>query len=162
MKSITEEFLDHLSKILTEKEIAVATAESCTGGLIGHLLTNISGSSAYFDRGIISYSNNAKMELLDVSHRLLTDYGAVSAEVAEAMAIGIRKNAGVDIGISTTGIAGPTGGTKEKPVGLVYIGLSNADITMVHRFQFSGSRLENKNQTCAEALHLLADFINMS
>ena len=155
MKTIAPSFLEDLSTLLSRKKIFVATAESCTGGLIAHMLTNVSGSSSYFDRGIISYSNNAKMELLDVSSELLEIYGAVSAQVAEAMAEGVRKKSGVDVGIATTGIAGPTGGTKEKPVGLVYIGVSTADETIVKQFQFNGSRLENKKSTCYEALHLL-------
>jgi nicotinamide-nucleotide amidase len=160
MKTITPAFLDELVRVLTKKELLIASAESCTGGLIGHTLTNISGSSTYFDRGVISYSNQAKMDLLAVPKLLLDQYGAVSAEVAEAMAEGIQKKSGVDIGIATTGIAGPTGGSKEKPVGLVYIALATKSETIVQKFQFSGNRLENKEETCAEALHMLYDFIN--
>ncbi len=159
MKSINQSFLKDLSSILTEKNMMIATAESCTGGLIGHTLTNISGSSSYFDRGIISYSNQAKMELLQVPKDLLEKYGAVSAEVAYAMAEGVRRHSHVDIGIATTGIAGPTGGTKEKPVGLVYIGISTEKETSVKQFQFNGSRLENKKETCTEALYLLYDIL---
>ena len=109
---------------LKRQKLTIATAESCTGGLIGHTFTNVSGSSEYFDRGIISYSNKAKVELLGVSESLLKEQGAVSEEVAKTMAENVRKRSDVDIGISTTGIAGPLGGTKEKPVGLVYIGVS--------------------------------------
>ena len=154
-----DEVLKKLSTLLIENKVTIATAESCTGGLIAHRLTNISGSSAYFDCGIISYSNQAKHDFLDVPDQLIKEYGAVSTEVAEAMANGARKNAHTDIGLSTTGIAGPTGGSKEKPVGLVYIGLSTADHTSVHRHVFSGSRLENKEHFCTTALNILYEYL---
>lgn len=154
------DLLVKVSELLKEKNLKIATAESCTGGLIGHTLTNISGSSEYYDRGIISYSNRAKMELLGVPEELLEKYGAVSREVAEAMAEGIRIRSKVDIGLSTTGIAGPTGGTKEKPVGLVYISVSLKDKTVVKRFQFHGNRLENKNSTCKAALEMLLEILS--
>ncbi len=159
MNTNTDELLTLLVERITKKNYTIATAESCTGGLIGHTLTNISGSSNYFDRGVISYSNQSKMELLEVSKDLLDRYGAVSAEVAQAMAEGIRKNAHVDIGIATTGIAGPTGGTEEKPVGLVFIGIATPDETSVHQFQFSGNRLQIKQETCTHALQLLFESI---
>ena len=150
-----EEILDKISIILKEKNLKIATAESCTGGLISHNLTNISGSSEYFDRGIVSYSNKAKTKLLDVSENILEKYGAVSEQTAKAMAEGIRIKSNVDIGIATTGIAGPSGGTKDKPVGLVYIGISTNNNTIVKKYQFSGSRLENKESTCKAALEML-------
>jgi nicotinamide-nucleotide amidase len=154
-----EEILKKVTIILKEKNIKIATAESCTGGLISHTLTNISGSSEYFDRGIVSYSNKAKTKLLEVSEELLEKFGAVSEQVAKAMAEGVRKRSNVDIGIATTGIAGPTGGTKEKPVGLVYISISSTNNTIVKKFKFAGNRLENKESTCNAALNLLLDFI---
>jgi len=154
-----EEILKKISIILKEKNIKIATAESCTGGLISHTLTNISGSSEYFDRGIVSYSNKAKTKLLEVSEELLEKFGAVSEQVAKAMAEGVRKRSNVDIGIATTGIAGPTGGTKEKPVGLVYISISSTNNTIVKKFKFAGNRLENKESTCNAAINLLLDFI---
>ncbi len=154
-----EERLFKLSDHLKKKGLTIATAESCSGGLIGHILTNISGSSNYFERGVISYSNNAKMQLLDVSDETLKDYGAVSAQVAEEMADGIRKKSNVDIGLSSTGIAGPGGGTKEKPVGLVYIGLSSKNETIVKKFLFNGSRMENKENTCKAALDMLIEYV---
>ena len=156
---IPQTLIESTAKVLTEKNLSIATAESCTGGLLGHVLTSISGSSSYYDRGIISYTNQAKHELLDVPNNLLEMYGAVSEQVAQAMAEGIRKNAGADLGVSTTGIAGPTGGTKEKPVGLVYIGVSTKEKTIVKRFVFDGSRLENKDSTCIEALTLVEHVI---
>lgn len=154
-----DELLESISELLFTKKMTIACAESCTGGLIGHLLTNISGSSEYFDRGIISYSNQAKMELLDVSKHLLDTYGAVSEPVAKAMAEGVRKKAQVDIGISSTGIAGPTGGTEEKPVGLVYIGLSTRNQTKVNRYVFSQDRIHNKSETAHHAFLMLKEYL---
>jgi nicotinamide-nucleotide amidase len=145
--------------LLIKKGLTIATAESCSGGLIAHTLTNISGSSTYFNRGVISYSNEAKIELLDVSQSLLKTYGAVSAEAAKAMAEGIRNKSRVDIGVSSTGIAGPSGGTKEKPVGLVYIAVATEKETQVKKFLFSGNRLENKESTCHAALQLLKEML---
>jgi len=156
---IDEKLLDKVSSLLKKQRLTIATAESCTGGLIAHTLTNVSGSSDYFDRGIISYSNNAKIKLLDVPEELIKKYGAVSEQVAKAMADGVRKKSNVDIGIATTGIAGPTGGTPSKPVGLVYIGVSNSDNTFVKKYLFTGNRLENKEQACNEGLLLLYDYL---
>lgn len=153
------ELLNKIYLKLIEKNYKIATAESCTGGLIGHNLTNISGSSNYFDRGIISYSNESKIELLDVPKDLIDTYGAVSNEVAIAMAEGVRKKYRVDIGLSTTGIAGPTGGTKEKPVGLVFIGISLEDKFYVKKFIFEGDRLRNKELSCNAALNMLLDVL---
>ena len=156
---IDEQTLKIVSDFLKQKKLTVATAESCSGGLIAHSLTNISGSSDYFERGIVSYSNEAKIELLDVPEDLIVKYGAVSEQVAKAMAEGIRVKSNVDIGISTTGIAGPTGGTIEKPVGLVYISVSASDKTILQKFQFSEDRLQNKESTCNAALQMLLDFL---
>jgi len=153
------ELLNKIYLELTIQNLTVATAESCTGGLIGHILTNVSGSSEYFDRGIISYSNRAKMELLGVSEVMLKEHGAVSEEVAKAMAEGVRKRSNVNVGISTTGIAGPKGGTKEKPVGLVYIAVSTEKDTIVKKFTFPGDRLQNKMNTCNVALNTLLDVL---
>ncbi len=113
-----------LVEVLREKGLKVATAESCTGGLISKMITDVSGASDVFDCGVCSYANEIKEKLLGVSAEDLKLRGAVSEEVAMAMAKGVRKLSGADIGISTTGIAGPTGGTKEKPVGTVWIGIS--------------------------------------
>lgn len=159
MTPMDEELLNKVSSILKEKKLKIATAESCTGGLIAHTLTNISGSSEYFDRGIVSYSNKAKKELLDVPGDMLEKYGAVSKPVAEAMASGVRKKSKVDIGLSSTGIAGPTGGTNDKPVGLVYIGISTKDKTYSKKFLFSGDRIQNKNNMCNAALQMLYNYL---
>jgi nicotinamide-nucleotide amidase len=154
-----EKLLDQISKLLKQKNLSIATAESCTGGLIANKLTNISGSSEYFDRGIVSYSNKAKIELLGISEETLKKFGAVSSEVAIEMAKQIKEKSNVDIGLSTTGIAGPTGGTKEKPVGLVYIAISVKGKTIVKEFNFNGNRLENKNSTYNAAMELLLAII---
>jgi PncC family amidohydrolase len=149
--------LNKVSDILKKQHRTIATAESCTGGFIAHTLTNISGSSEYFDRGVISYSNTAKKELLGVPENILQRYGAVSTQTAQAMAQGIRTHARADIGLATTGIAGPTGGTKNKPVGLVYIAVATEKKVIVKRFLFSGNRLQNKKHTCTAALSLLLE-----
>ena len=156
-----KQLLKTFSILLKKQKLTVATAESCTGGLIAHTLTNVSGSSNYFDRGIISYSNTAKMELLDVPEELFRKHGAVSKPVAKAMAEGVRIKSNVDIGIATTGVAGPTGGTKKKPVGLVYIAVSTSDKTEVKKFQFLGDRLQNKESTCIEALQMILNILTI-
>jgi PncC family amidohydrolase len=152
---VNKELLNRLTDRLIKNKVAMASAESCTGGLIAHTLTNVSGSSSYFDRGVVTYSNTAKMELLGVSETVLQQYGAVSEQVAYAMSKGIRERSKVHIGVATTGIAGPTGGTKEKPVGLVYISVSTKAETKVQKFIFKGSRLSIKEQTCEEALRMI-------
>lgn len=152
--------LNKVSDELKKYQVTVATAESCTGGLLAHTLTNVSGSSEYFDRGMITYSNKAKHDILGVPEEVLKKYGAVSIQVAEAMAQGIRQRASVDYGLATTGIAGPTGGTKDKPVGLVYIAIATKDRIIVKRFLFSGDRLANKESTCTAALELLLELLS--
>jgi PncC family amidohydrolase len=152
--------INKVSDELKKHQVTVATAESCTGGLLAHTLTNISGSSEYFDRGVISYSNKAKQEILGVPEEVLKKYGAVSKQVAETMAQAIRQQASVDYGLATTGIAGPTGGTKDKPVGLVYIAIATNDSIVVKRFLFSGDRLTNKESTCTATLELLLELLS--
>ncbi len=152
---IDENLLKKVANLLKEKNLKIASAESCTGGLIAHTLTNISGSSDYFERGVISYSNKSKTELLGVPEDILKKYGAVSMQVAKIMAESIRTSSKVDLGISTTGIAGPTGGTKEKPAGLVYIAISTSQKTYIKKYKFNGNRLQNKELTCNEALRMI-------
>lgn len=149
------ELEEAVGKLLKEKNLRIAVAESCTGGYISHRLTNISGSTAYFERGVVTYSNAAKTDLLHVPAELIESHGAVSEEVAHAMAEGVRAISGADIGISVTGIAGPTGGTQEKPVGLVYVGLSDAAGTIVKKFFFPDERLRFKDRTSQAALELV-------
>lgn len=136
---------------------SISIAESCTGGLISNMITNVPGSSEYFRGGVVAYSNEAKERLLSVQKRHLQKFGAVSRRVAEAMAVGVRKGFGSDFGLSVTGIAGPMGGTAEKPVGLVYVGLDDGKITQVFSFHFRGTRLQIKKQTAKSALRILAE-----
>ena len=159
MRLIDGKLPDKISNMLKNQKLVIATAESCTGGLIAHTLTNISGSSEYFDRGIVTYSNRAKMELLDVPEDMLKKYGSVSMEVAKTMAKGVRIKSNVNIGISTTGIAGPTGGSKKKPLGLVFIAVSTERNTVVKKFNFSGDRSKNKESTCNAALDMLLNVL---
>lgn len=144
---------------LKQRGLMLATAESCTGGMIAKTLTDRAGSSAIFERGFITYSNESKNELLAVSHDLLDTYGAVSAEVAEAMAAGALEHSNADIAVSCTGIAGPDGGTPDKPVGLVFIGIaSQMHGVKSHRHQFGGDRDAVRTQTVDAALrHVLKE-----
>jgi nicotinamide-nucleotide amidase len=141
-----------VGRLLLDREFKIATAESCTGGLIGNLLTNISGSSKYFERGVICYSNAAKVELLKVDEDVIADNGAVSLEVAMQMAEGVKATSGADIGVATTGIMGPTGATADKPVGLVYIGYCDEKVCTAKKFIFGDDRLLNKQRTAQAAL----------
>ena len=145
-----------VGRMLAGQRQMVALAESCTGGLIGHRLTQVPGSSAYVDRGAICYSNQSKSEMLGVPADLIEKHGAVSREVAMAMAKGIRERAGVSIGLSVTGIAGPGGATATKPVGLVYVGLDGgAGGSITKEFRFHGDRSVVKQRSSQAALNLL-------
>ncbi|MFN0124829.1 MAG: competence/damage-inducible protein A [Blastocatellia bacterium] len=141
--------------LLKEKQMTVATAESCTGGLLAGRITSVPGSSAWFHEGVVSYANTTKTELLNVPSVLLEKHGAVSAEVAEAMAIGIRRRARSGIGVGITGIAGPAGGTEEKPVGLVFIGLSDDEQSMARQFLFPGDRQLIRELSVKAALDMI-------
>lgn len=141
-----------LGKILSEKRATLAIAESCTGGLISHRITNVPGSSVYFERGIVAYSNKAKVECLAVPEEIIKDFGAVSSETAMAMAAGIRRAANSTFGLAVTGIAGPGGGTEKKPVGLVYIAIAGPEGTDVSGFIFGGDREVIKEKTAKAAL----------
>jgi nicotinamide-nucleotide amidase len=144
-----------VGKLLKENKLTVAVAESCTGGLIADRITNIPGSSDYFERGAVVYSNRSKIYELGVPSDLIKDHGAVSSEVAESMAFCIRKKSNADIGISTTGIAGPTGGTEQKPNGLVWIGYSDGKETLAAHFIFIGDRRIVKERASQAALEIL-------
>lgn len=150
---------DVVIRLLEKHGSTLAVAESCTGGLVSNLLTNVPGSSKFFLAGIVSYSNKAKKELLNVSEKLIEEYGSVSAEVAKAMALGVKERAGAEIGLAITGIAGPTGIDEgvdgEKPIGLVYIAIAiNGDIEY-QGCRFSGTRIDIKKYTANEALNML-------
>ena len=148
-----------MGALLASQGLTLATAESCTGGLVAHLLTNVPGSSAYYIGGFVAYAYEAKEELLGVRHETLVTCGAVSEETALEMARGVRQRLSVDIGISVTGIAGPGGATPTKPVGLVYIGLAGPDGDRCHAHTFSGNRLENKEDFANAALQAVIDYL---
>ncbi len=147
-----EEIVGH---ILKERKMTIAVAESCTGGMIADRLTNVPGSSEYFERGVVTYGNASKIELLGVPSELIARHGAVSREVALAMAEGIRKTAKTTIGISTTGIAGPSGGTPEKPVGLVWIGYADTESSFALQFNFGNNRMRTKERASQAAMELV-------
>jgi nicotinamide-nucleotide amidase len=141
--------------LLRRKKLSLAVAESCTGGMLGETLTTVPGSSDYFKGGIISYDGEIKEKLLGVPHTLLTQFGEVSEPVAKAMAEGVRKKCNSDVGLSITGIAGPTGGSQEKPVGLVYIGLADAGQTLVQKHYFHNGRQAIRLRSVRRALNML-------
>ncbi len=144
-----------VGQVLREKGLTLATAESCTGGLVGKMVTDVSGSSEYYLGGVVSYNNNFKVNWLGVNETTLERFGAVSESVAEQMAIGIRKRTGADIGLSTTGVAGPEGGSPEKPVGLIFIGVSGPQGNQTQRLQFPGPRDTVRIRTARFALDLV-------
>jgi PncC family amidohydrolase len=146
-------------KILVERGLTLAFAESCTGGLIGDLITDISGSSAYFLGSAVTYSDSAKRGVLGVKEAILDAHGAVSAETATEMALGARRLYGSDIAASVTGIAGPTGATPGKPVGLVYIHLSAGGTEMGERYLWNGDRLSNKMLSAEAVLQLVLRYL---
>ena len=150
---------EKLLKAMLKNKLTLSIAESCTGGLLSHRITNIPGSSKVFLLGITAYSNEFKNKILKVPLRIIREKGAVSAEVVKAMAEGIRALAQAPLGIGITGIAGPDGGTKEKPVGTVFIGLSTNKETFVSKFNFSGNRLEIKRKSTEKALEIILDFL---
>ena len=144
--------------LLLALNITIAIAESCTGGLICHRLTNISGSSEYLEAGVVSYSNRSKMALLGVPEQIIRDHGAVSEACVRAMALSVRRLADTDLGLSVSGIAGPTGGTAEKPVGTVHMALAWEEDVTCWRYLFKGCRREIKEQTSEEALLRIRDY----
>ena len=148
-----EELAAHLGHLLLEQDLLIATAESCTGGLLAEIITRIPGSSQWFERGFISYSNLAKHEMLEVSHEILVQHGAVSEATASAMALGCLDNSEADVGVAITGIAGPEGGSQDKPVGTVCLAWQvKQQETVVKRVFFKGNRLDIRTQSCELAL----------
>jgi len=143
-----------VGEALLKRGWRIATAESCTAGLLSKRLTDVPGSSRYFDRGFVTYANEAKVELLGVSEADLAAHGAVSATVAGQMAHGARHRAGVDLGVAITGVAGPEGGSAEKPVGMVFVALSSNEGETVRRFQFAGTRATIRERSVQVALDL--------
>jgi PncC family amidohydrolase len=151
--------LDRLATRLQERclelGVTVAAGESCTGGLIAKTITDVPGSSGYFSGGVVSYSNEAKRRLLGVPYAILEAHGAVSAQVARAMALGARERFGADLGVSVTGVAGPDGGTAAKPVGLTYVAVADSEGVEVRRFTWSGDRASNREESVRAALEML-------
>ena len=137
-----------IGKLLRTRGETLSIAESCTGGLVSDRITNVPGSSVYFEGSIVCYSNRAKARHLHIPLKTLERFGAVSSEIAGRMAQGIRKTFHTKFGLSTTGVAGPTGGTKKTPVGTVFIGFSNGKRTWVKKFDLKGSRREIKKRSC--------------
>lgn len=149
-----------LGPLLLARGLTLVTAESCTGGLIGHLVTSQAGSSGYYLGGVVSYSNELKMLLLGVREQTLVDHGAVSAETALEMARGARARLGGAIAVSVTGIAGPGGGTPEKPVGLTYVGVSAPWGDLVREYRWQGDRKANKRDSARAALELVIESLS--
>ena len=149
-------------KLIFQKELTIASVESCTGGMIASELVGYSGISDNFREGYVTYSNEAKVRNLGVKPETLDAYGAVSEQTAAEMALGVQRRANADIGIATTGIAGPTGGTPEKPVGLVFIGCAYKGKILVRRFLFDGNRYQVRLAATRQAFSLIADTLARS
>ena len=152
MKAEVNGLNEKVVKMLAERKMTVSAAESCTGGLFAALITNVSGASEVLNESFVTYANSAKMKYLGVKGETLEKHGAVSYETAFEMADGLRKNTGADVTVGITGIAGPTGGTKEKPVGLVYIGCAVRSNVYVEKNVFSGDRQQVRRQAADRAI----------
>jgi PncC family amidohydrolase len=150
---------EKVGKLLRDRGWRLAVAESCTGGLIGHRLTNIPGSSTYYLGSITAYAYKAKVRLLGVRWETLEEFGAVSEPVVLQMAIGVRRVLAADIGLSVSGIAGPGGGTENKPIGLTFFGISVPNHEQAWKVVFQGDRISNKEQSAEMGLQLLANFL---
>jgi PncC family amidohydrolase len=148
-----------VGQLLEQCGFTLALAESCTGGLVSHRITNVPGSSAYYKGSVTAYFNEIKEHLLWVKRDTLRQYGAVSEDVALEMAQGVRRLFCTDVGLAVTGIAGPSGGTRDKPVGLTYIALVAPDVERVNRHVWSGDRWENKERSAKAALYLLCCYL---
>lgn len=149
-------------KLLRQQGLRLAVAESCTGGLVGHLITNVPGSSTYYMGSVTAYAYEAKVRLLDVRWETLEKYGAVSKETVLEMACGVRRALAADIGAAVSGIAGPGGGTPDKPVGLAWVGLSAAGVDEAWRFHWKGDRVYVKEQSARAVLQRLVDYLSNS
>ena len=156
------ERIDKIIKTYTTKSLKIAVAESCTGGYVSHMFTNIPGASKVFERGIVCYSNQAKIDLLNVERKTLEIHGAVSENVVKQLAYNIRTLSNVDIGIGISGIAGPTGGTPEKPVGTVYIGFSTEEETQANRFDFNADRITFKKLVLEKIIEHLEQVVKIN
>ncbi len=150
---------ERVGRLLTEQKLSIAVAESCTGGLVTHHLTNVPGSSVFLIGSVVAYAYEAKVSMLGVTWETLNQFGAVSQETALAMAHGARTRLGADLGLAITGIAGPSGGMPGKPVGLTYLALVASDSKAVQRHVWNGNRLENKEQTAQAALKMVLEYL---
>jgi nicotinamide-nucleotide amidase len=148
-----------IKDLFVKRKFTLAITESCTGGLVGHRITNVPGSSKYFEMSLVAYSDEVKNKVLGVPIDVIREFGAVSSQVATAMAKRAKKMALTNVGLGITGIAGPDGGTKEKPVGLVYIAIVTDDKIICKEYQFDGQRQEIKDKTAQKALELLREVI---
>ena len=153
------ERIQKLVKNYSEKNLKISVAESCTGGFISHMFTNISGASKVLERGIVCYSNQSKIDLLKVDPKIIEKYGAVSEQVVKQLAYNIRVQSNVDVGIGISGIAGPTGGTPEKPVGLVFIGVSTEKDIIVHNVSFKTDRITFKSKVLEKIIYFLEELL---
>lgn len=151
-----------IGKLLRERKLKLGLAESCTGGLVGHRVTNVPGSSEYFTGGVVAYAYEAKVAMLGVSWDTLNAFGAVSRETVLEMARGVKRLLAVDVAVSVSGIAGPGGGTAEKPVGATWIGLVAPEGEWARKFIFDGDREQNKTSSANEALQMLLDYLQGS
>ena len=151
--------MDKLFEYLKQNNLTISTAESCTGGMIASAITNVSGASGFFGTGVVTYANEAKIKLVGVKKDTLDKYGAVSEQTAKEMAEGVLKLGEADVSVAVTGIAGPTGGTDEKPVGLVYVGISGKHGTVVFKNKFNGNREDVRSQTVERAFELVYDYL---
>ena len=149
-----------IGSILVDKGLTISVAESCTGGLIGSMITDVPGSSRYFLGGIIAYSNQSKIEILNVSSKTIEEHGAVSDQTVREMAWGAKRLFNSNLGLAVTGIAGPDGGSIEKPVGTVFIGLAAEDRIFMAGYRFHGTRGEIKQETARTALNYLRRYLN--
>lgn len=154
-----EPLINQIHRLLIKNRKTIAVAESCTGGLLSNLLTPLPGSSQYFILGVVAYSNKAKEGILKIPHSLITKKGAVSKAAANRMAESIRKLTKTDFGIGVTGIAGPTGGTLQKPVGTVFIAIDSKNKKICKKFHFTGNRISIRKQAALKALKLLKNFL---
>jgi nicotinamide-nucleotide amidase len=156
MKKISKKLI----KLLTKKKLKISFAESCTGGLLSSSITSINGSSKVFTLGLITYSNQSKINILKVPKKIIMKYGAVSYETCLSMVKNLNKIAKTDFSLSITGVAGPRGGTKEKPIGLVYIGIKKGNKTLVKKFQFKNKKRSSiQKATVNKALNLILSLI---
>jgi nicotinamide-nucleotide amidase len=155
----TDNLTGEIGALLKQRELTLGVVESATGGLVAHLITNIPGSSDYFKGSVTAYSNEIKIKVIGVKDTTLEEYGAVSAPVAEEMALGGRSLLTVDICLSDTGVAGPGGATPDKPVGLFYLGLADASGVLSQRHKFYGDREQNKRNAAEAALHWLKEYL---